>query len=74
VDTIQQAFAIAQDLRTDPFAIKRKMQETPDIQAVPIFAKAEIAREHLIAKSVIGFGQARRLFYQANNLYLFRFF
>ena len=56
IDIVQKAFAIAQDLRTDPFAIKRKMVPTPDI-LTPLFQKAEIVRENLAAKSIIGYGQ-----------------
>ena len=53
---MQKAFLIAQELRTDPFAIKRRMAATPEI-LTPMFKKAEIKRERLIAKSIIGMGQ-----------------
>jgi hypothetical protein len=53
---IQKSFALAQELRTDPFAIKRPMQETPEA-IVPVFEKHLLIREQLAAKSIIGYGQ-----------------
>ena len=55
---IQKSFALAQELRTDPFAIKRPMQETPEA-IVPVFEKHLLLRENMVAKSVIGYGQVR---------------
>ena len=55
---VQKAFTIAQELRTDPFAIKRRMAATPEI-VTPTFKKAEIKRERLTANLILGFGQAR---------------
>ena len=54
---VQKAFSLAQELRTDPFAINRKMMATPEILKTPMFKKAEINRERLNAKMILGFGQ-----------------
>ena len=57
---VQKAFTIAHELRTDPFAIKRRMAATPEI-LTPMFKKAELKRERLVAKSIIGMGQVPQL-------------
>ena len=56
---IQKAFALAQELRTDPFVIKRPMAETPEA-VTPVFEKHIVPRDALFAESIIGYGQVRR--------------
>ena len=53
---IQKSFNVAQEVKADPFMIKRQMAATPDI-ITPLFAKHGIEREKLASKSVIGQGQ-----------------
>ena len=56
--TVQRAFALAAELRSDPFAIKRTQTETPEA-LTPLFDKHSIDRANLTAKAMIGFGQVR---------------
>ena len=53
---IQKAFLVAQEVKADPFMIKRQLAATPDI-ITPLFAKHGIEREKLTYKAVIGQGQ-----------------
>ena len=55
---IQKAIALATELRTDPFAVKRPLPATPEAMT-PLFAKYELKREKLLATMIIGYGQAR---------------
>jgi hypothetical protein len=55
---VKKAFQFAQELRTDPFAIKRQLPSTPEAMT-PLFARYELRRENLAAKMIIGYGQAR---------------
>ena len=57
---MQKAFSIAQQLRMDPFANKRNLVATPEIQT-PLFLKHEIRRDKLAAKVIIGYGQVWHL-------------
>ncbi len=53
---VQKSYERAKDIRTDPFAIKRTMQETPEV-ITPTFKAREIDRAKLNSKMVIGQGQ-----------------
>ena len=55
---VQKAYLMAQDLRADPFVIKRPMQPTPEA-LVPVFLPFEREREKLDAQMVVGYGQVR---------------
>jgi hypothetical protein len=59
-DAVQKAFAIAQAVRTDPFAIKRGGAATPEART-PLFMKHEIPRDRLAAKAILGHGQVSGL-------------
>ena len=62
VALVEKIFKIAQDLRTDPFAIRRILPATVDVTKMsPIFDKHEIVRENLTAKAIIGYGQVSAL-------------
>ena len=58
LQTLQKAFNLAIELRSDPFAIKRPLADTPEA-LTPLFVKHSVEREKLEAKSVLGFGQVR---------------
>ena len=53
---IQKAYMTAQDIRSDPFVIKRPMPETREV-IVPVFQPFEREREKLQALMVVGYGQ-----------------
>ena len=58
IAVVQKAYLMAQDLRADPFVIKRPMQPTPEA-LVPVFLPFEREREKLDAQMVVGYGQVR---------------
>jgi hypothetical protein len=53
---VQKAFRKATDLKIDPFAIRRNLQETPEIMT-PLFKQYELDRANLTARTIIGQGQ-----------------
>lgn len=53
---MSSAFDLAQELRTDPFAIKRRTEETPEV-AQGIFKDKQLPRNMLQARMIIGHGQ-----------------
>ena len=61
MEAVKKAFGVAQELKNDPFMIKRPMAETPEI-VTPLFQKYEIERVKLDSKTVIGQGQVRGIF------------
>ena len=56
VQVTERAFAIAYEIRRDPFAIRRKLLATPEI-LTPRFKAAEIKRDRLNDPAIIGYGQ-----------------
>ena len=57
MSTVQKAFVVAQELRTDPFAIKRPMPDTPEA-VTPVFRPHQLSRAALTARAILGYGQA----------------
>ena len=58
--TVQKAFALAQAIRSDPFATKRILAATPEV-LTPELKSKEIERDRLTHKTIIGFGQVKSL-------------
>ena len=58
--TVQKAFALAQAIRSDPFATKRILAATPEV-LTPELKSKEIERDRLTPKTIIGFGQVKSL-------------
>ena len=63
---VQKAYALATEIRTDPFATKRVLEETPEMFTYDL-KQLEVKREQLVAKSVIGYGQV--ILYSMEHLY-----
>ena len=57
-DAITKSFKLAAQLRTDPFAVQRDGQETPEA-ITPEFEAVQLDRENLKVKMIIGHGQVR---------------
>ena len=55
---VKKAYDFAVEIKNDPFAIKRPLAETPEVN-LPVFHPHEVKRENLTSKSVVGFGQVR---------------